>query len=137
MRWYLSHGAYPNAVGDVRVSPMLFAAREASLGVIQHLVAHGGKVVDSDLIAQAAIGHSWGQPNRMRVIEYLLKQGADIDGMALDHYQLTSNGGQTALNVAQISCDAKLAKFLISRGANRDIQPVNPDLIEEFPYVGD
>jgi hypothetical protein len=72
------------------------------------LVEHGGQVCGTDLIAQAAIGHSWRRKNRIEVIEWLLDLGASIDAMsastwksrqvfrdesAFDDFMLRNNGG--------------------------------------------
>ena len=152
MKWFLAHGASPNIKGGDRSTPMVYAAREASIKGIRLLVEHGGQVSGSDLIAQAAIGHSWGRPGRLEVIEYLLNIGADINTMAastwmpleeysssfdLNAYMTINAGGQTALNVAKISGDNTLAKFLLDRGADPTIQPVNREPIEEFEYRGE
>jgi ankyrin repeat protein len=151
VRWYLCHGADPNARSDCGSTPMTFAAREASLSTMKLLVEHGGQVCGTDLIAQAAIGHSWGRKNRIEVIEWLLDLGASIDAMsastwksrqdfrgesAFNDFMLRNLGGRTALNVANLSGDAPLAAFLIGKGANGEIQPVNQRLVEEFVYIG-
>lgn len=132
---------------------MTFAAREASLSTIKLLVeSGGGQVKGTDLIAQAAIGHTWGRPERMEVMEYLLDLGAPINtmsastwtdpstfiaGFTLEDFMLTNSGGQTAFNIAQISGDTVLAEFLLGRGANPDIEPINKKLVTEFRYTGD
>jgi len=58
-------------------------------------------------------------------------------GFDLEDYMTTHAGRQTALNVANISGDIALSKFLLSKGADPSIQPVHMDLIEEFPYRGE
>jgi hypothetical protein len=86
------------------------------------------------------------------VIEHLLGPGESIDTMSVstwrrpdyftneltvDQFMLMHAGGQTALNVAQISGDMALAEFLISKGADPNIQPVDNEFVEEFPYLGE
>lgn len=153
VQWYLSHGADPNAKGENGSTPMTFAAREASLSTLKLLVeSGGGQVKGTDLIAQAAVGHTWGRPERIQVMEYLLDLGAPIDtmsastwadpssfvaGFTLEQYMLVNAGGQTALNVAQISGDMVLAEFLLSKGANPAIEPLNKEPVEEFQYMGE
>jgi hypothetical protein len=39
---------------------MTIAAREAPLSILKLLVDHGGAIAGTDLIAQAALGDSWG-----------------------------------------------------------------------------
>jgi ankyrin repeat protein len=120
---------------------MHFAAREASLESIKLLISHGGKVENSDLIAQAAIGHSWGREGRYEMIDFLLGHGASINAMALKHsvnpYLNANSGSQTALNVAQISGDERLAKWLLERGVDPSIKPIDRNLIEGYPYLGE
>lgn len=120
---------------------MHFAAREASLESIKLLMSYGGKVEGSDLIAQAAIWHSWGREGRYEVIDFLLGHGASINAMALKHSvnsnRNVNNGGQTALNVAQISADLRFAKWLLERKADPSIKPIDRNLIEEYPYLGE
>jgi ankyrin repeat protein len=120
---------------------MHVAAREASLDSIKLLMRYGGKVEGSDLIAQAAIGHSWGRKDRYQVMELLLAHGASINALALKYTVSpdlkVNNGGQTALNVALISNDAALTRWLIERGADTNVVPIDGNLIEEYPYLGD
>jgi hypothetical protein len=92
---------------------MTFAARETSLSTMKLFVEYDGEVEGPDLVAQAAIGHSWGRLHRIEVIEYLLDLGAPIDtmsastwmepssfntGFTRDREMLMNSGGQTALN---------------------------------------
>lgn len=138
VQWFLQHGADPNKANSRGITPMRSAAREASIGSLRLLVERGGRIKQTDLVAQAAIGHSWGRRGRLEVIEYLLSLGALIDAMAIkDEGYSINNGGQTALNVASIAGDEELARWLLERGANADIAPINGDLIEEFPYRGE
>lgn len=153
VRWYLSHGADPNVQCNAGSTPMTFAAREASLSTMKLLVEHGGQVKGTDLVAQAAIGHAWGRPDRIKVIEYLLDLGCPIDVMSASTWKDPSSftqslglgmgmrhlggGGQTALNISQILGDSELTDFLIKRGANPDIEPLRKDLVEEFVYTGE
>jgi ankyrin repeat protein len=143
IKWHLSHGADPNISGEHGFTPMRFAAREASLASLKHLIRHGGIVEGSDLVAQAAIGHSWGRKDRLEVIDFLLTHGASINAMAQEHIATsdpkskTNDGGQTAFHVAKISGDVGLASWLLERGADLNIEPINGNLIEEFPYLGE
>jgi hypothetical protein len=55
----------------------------------------------------------------------------------MDQFMLSFASGQTALHVAQISRDTVLAEFLKSKGADRQIQPVNFELIKEYECLGE
>jgi ankyrin repeat protein len=120
---------------------MHFAAREAPLKSIKLLISHGGKVESSDLIAQAAIGHYWGREGRYEIIDFLLGHGASINAMALENsvnpYLNANNGGQTTLNIARISGDERFAEWLLERGADPSIKPIDRNLIEEYQYLGE
>ncbi|KAF2395887.1 hypothetical protein EJ06DRAFT_560353 [Trichodelitschia bisporula] len=155
VRWFLSQGVDPNVAGNSGDSAMVYAAREASLSSLVHLSIAGGRVEGTDLVAQAAIGHSWGRPGRFEVIEWLLERGAGIDVMAkeswkkpeeveetmestygpivltFDHF-LEADGGQTAFNVARIWGDRELEGFLLARGADPQIEAVRKEKILEF-----
>ena len=41
------------------------------------------------------------------------------------------------MNVAQISEDEKLAEWLLERGADSSIEPLDKNLIEEYLYLGE
>lgn len=98
---------------------MTIAAREAPLSILKLLVDHGGAIAGADLIAQATLGDSWGKPNRMEAIEYLLAGGANIDAT------LDEGGGQTAFYVAYLAGNAKLVEFLLDRGTDANILPTS------------
>jgi ankyrin repeat protein len=88
VRWYLSHGADPNAQCRKGSTTMTAAVIEAPLPIIKLLVEHGGQVKGTDLVAQALIGDSRGEPGRIQVIEYLLELGAPIGAISGSAWKL-------------------------------------------------
>jgi len=149
--WFLSHRADPNGTAGCNsgITPMVYAAREASLSVIKLLVEYGGKVKSSDLIAQAALGDSWGSFDRLEVIHYLLQKGALINALAastwypeskwreyneittLEAHMKKNQGGQTALHIAQISGHQAMVAFLMQNGADSSVKPLKTTRIIE------
>lgn len=113
------------------------------------LVERGGEVAGTDLIAQAALGDSWGKLDRIAITKYLLEQGASINAMAgstwkaqrhfgeqleqfgKDYYMLTYGGGQQALHIAQQSGNKKLVELLLANGADQSIKPLREEPILE------
>ena len=71
-KWFLDHGATPNARGRYDDTPLSFAVSEASIPTIQLLLDRGGDIQDGQLLHYAI----WRTTaDRLEVLQYLLNQG--------------------------------------------------------------
>lgn len=123
-RWFLAHGADPNAACDYGYTPLGIGCSYAPLHIIQLLIAHGGDVRQTDALHGAASG---GRPGRVEVLAYLLDCGAPIDAIDREHHKLgfhsfSAWGLGTALHCAAQKGHLDEAALLLERGANRDIK---------------
>lgn len=107
------------------------AAAFGSLGLLKLLISHGGVIASTDLVAQAALAYCNGDEDRMEVIEYLLDNGAPIDGYYMGHskkWNTASNslfltyGQQNALQFAISFGRKELVEMLVERGADRSAE---------------
>ncbi|KAL8927094.1 MAG: hypothetical protein Q9172_001516 [Xanthocarpia lactea] len=124
VRWFLSHGANPNAAVPSWPSPLETAASKASLEVIEMLVQNGGRVHPSNALPWAGKTRL---PDRRAVLAYLLDHGAPIDKIEFDHNQpIFRKFGMrpfgTALHHAAKRDNNQLVRFLLERGANRSLK---------------
>lgn len=79
---FLSYGADADAPGLRGFSPLDVAALHGSLETVKLLVDHGAKIgAGSAALHAAAKGDA---PDRIPVMEYLVNEGADINGLAAD-----------------------------------------------------
>jgi hypothetical protein len=127
VRWYLFKGGFPFP------SVMVEAARRAPLRILKILIEHGGKVEDSELVAEAAQGDWWGYPDRIDVINYLLDLGAPIErGIGCSwppnkpYFLLRGRtslfeGEKTAYQIARLTPNNELAELLSQRGAKANV----------------
>jgi hypothetical protein len=124
--WFLAHGANPNGACLFATTVTTIAARRAPLSVLKLLVEHGGTVINTDVIAQAAIGHDSGILGRLEVIEYLVEIGAPIDTYAYSKEDPPNRslvvGLETALQIATRGGKKDLVELLLSRGADKNIK---------------
>lgn len=79
VEWFFAHGANANGACLFTTTITTIVARHAPLSVLKVLVEHGGTVIDTGAIAQAAIGHNFGVLGRLEVIDYLVEVGAQIN----------------------------------------------------------
>ncbi|KAL9121843.1 MAG: hypothetical protein Q9187_001605 [Circinaria calcarea] len=129
IKWYLSHGADPNATCAMGRIPMESAAQHAPLAVIRLLISNGANVKSTDVIANAAIAHARGEPGRLEVAEYLLDQGAPVDAFAMQNYTgdrcgslISILGMENALHHAAKSGKSDMVELLLRKGADREIK---------------
>ncbi|KAL9111606.1 MAG: hypothetical protein Q9187_007899, partial [Circinaria calcarea] len=120
-RWFLAHGADPNAACDYGDTPFTIGCAHAPLHIIKLLVSHGGDVGRTGALHGAATA---GRPGRVDVLAYLLDCGAPIDAIDREdhksfHY-FSAMGLGTALHCAAQCGHKDEAAFLLERGADRD-----------------
>ncbi|KAL8656061.1 MAG: hypothetical protein Q9210_000499 [Variospora velana] len=82
--WFLSHGADPNASGPGKFAPLDVAALHASLETVKLLVDHGAKVGEAGSGGALHAAAQGDAPDRIAVMEFLVENGADINGIAAD-----------------------------------------------------
>ncbi|MEZ0224240.1 MAG: ankyrin repeat domain-containing protein [Alphaproteobacteria bacterium] len=112
---------YPEApakwVGGLFGTVLFFAAQEGKLDAVKFLMENGAKpgVAHNDglspLVAAAFHGHA-------EVVEYLVKQGADVD----ETDDRIGTGGYTALAWAAYHGHPETARCLLERGANSGLK---------------
>ncbi|KAI9700582.1 MAG: hypothetical protein M1820_006736 [Bogoriella megaspora] len=127
VRWCLSLGAIPDCAGPMGNTAMQRAASIWSLESLQLLTAHGGTILNTDLIAHAAFTYQSSDRDRLYIIDYLLEQGAPIDAYWMCHsltWKSNENGmflwdgEQNALHLAITRGKKELVQFLLKRGAD-------------------
>lgn len=79
---FLSHGANPNPSGPHGSSPLNVAALHGSLETVKLLLDHGANIGPTSAALHAAAQGD--APDRIPIMAYLVKQGADINGLAVD-----------------------------------------------------
>ncbi|KAF2439154.1 ankyrin [Karstenula rhodostoma CBS 690.94] len=134
----LARGASPNASSPSGHTVMQRAVAYAPLEITKLLVAHGGTIKGTNVLAHAACAHAQAKAtsgsqtphfeDRRETIHYLLDQGALIDA----HYSATMNdkqtgdgvlfGTMTALHFAIAGNQADLVQLLLERGARIDLR---------------
>ncbi|MBA3916128.1 MAG: ankyrin repeat domain-containing protein [Acidobacteriales bacterium] len=113
----IAQGADVNFRGKGGVSPIVVAARNGYLEIVQYLVEHGATIDQRDnvreksaLLAAAFKGHS-------DISAYLIEHGADVNAQAVN--------GWTPLHDAAFIGDFKTVKMLVDHGARLDIKNQN------------
>lgn len=123
VKWFLDHGADPNASVPGWPSPMNIAAMRGSLPIIKLLVLNGGRVNQG--VLQSAVKTSG--TGRAEVLEFLLSQGAPIDEVEYEWDEATfkkhwARAYGTALHHAAKRGNEEIVAFLIKKGARQDIK---------------
>lgn len=124
VRWFLAHGADPNAAVPSWPSPLEKAAWDASLEVIELLVEHGGRVYPGNALPSAG---KTSLPGRTDVLAYFMDRGAPINTVEFEHNPAIfkmhwSRGFGTALHHASRRGNDELVKFLLQKGAERSLK---------------
>jgi ankyrin repeat protein len=130
----LKNGADPNGTSQRDFTVLHYAAKHASLAIIQLLLEAGGNISPSSrsagVIAHAVEAHSE-TSDRKPIIQYFINSGADINGLYVqcngrDRSPLSLWQNQTALHVAVVRGHQPLVEFLLERGADKSIQTKTP-----------
>lgn len=109
------------------------AAMSGSIQTLETLIAHGGIIEGTDLVAHAASTDKI-QDGRKEMIQYLLDNGVPIDAYLMGHSERWNSGSnswylfdgrQNALHLAISNNNKELVELLLSRGANRNLEMYN------------
>jgi ankyrin repeat protein len=99
-------GANVNVIGKTNTTPLMCAATQGQLLIVEALVQHGARLNDGAipaLMKAAEGGHA-------DIVEFLLRSGADVNAT-------TTHGGVTAIEFAAEKGNAEVVKLLISARA--------------------
>ena len=121
-RWFLDHGADPNACGKPGSTILNVAAGNASIEIFDLLLAHGAKLEDSDALHSAA-GNRTKKPGRVEMMAHLLDLGMDINALfRREHPPGRRVGRGTPLQSATGPQEVDRIMFLLERGADREVK---------------
>lgn len=122
VRWFLSHGADPNAPAPrLARTPVMSAGVHAPLSIVQLFHAYGGSHLD---VLQSAAESP--EEGRLQVMEFLLDHGADIDAVKWKHHEESYRSFEalelgTALHYAAKNGYADRVQLLLASGADPDV----------------
>ncbi|OCK73027.1 ankyrin [Lepidopterella palustris CBS 459.81] len=120
--WHLEHGADPNLHSGTRNTPLVLAAYWGSVHVVKSLVSYGAKLEGTEAVIAAAASMNE-NPEPIKIMAYLLDSGVDIDRLqCVDEAEATTFFTGTALHQAVEKQDVERVRFLLQRGANRNIK---------------
>lgn len=131
-RWFLDHGANPNARCEVDCTPLSYAVRNASLSVIELMLSRGGDVQKGQLLQRAVSRDE----QLGDVISLLVDKGAPLnatmyeDGPTLQRFFPMSLG--TALHIATEQGKTDAIRILIRLGADTGVKDANGDTALEW-----
>ncbi|KAI1300887.1 hypothetical protein F5Y03DRAFT_221226 [Xylaria venustula] len=129
VRWFLAHGADPNAETSMGMTPFLKAVGHEPLSMVKLLHEAGGSI--DIAVPFACIPSAPTRPpaeDRLEVLRYLLDLGADPNAPKWAHNRKGAhtdfNWGST-LNAVLANGRADLAEELLRRGARTDSRSFN------------
>ena len=121
-RWFLSHGANPNAYGKPGSTILDVAAANSTPAIFELLMAHGARLEDSDALHSAA-GEREKRPGRVEMAAYLLDLRVDINALGRREYPHSRRIGRgTALHAAIATQEIERIKFLLKMGASMEVR---------------
>ncbi|KAI9742591.1 MAG: hypothetical protein M1818_003732 [Claussenomyces sp. TS43310] len=123
-RWFLDHGADPNAMCDWDLTPMSVAMRLAPLYTIKILFAHGGNIKRGQLLHHALLRDN---PNVIELVDLLLDIGAPINAIQYKDHSASFNelcpfALGTPLHYAAEVGRTEIVAHLLRRGADPSIK---------------
>lgn len=107
------------------------AASSGTLEVMKELVAHGGTIAGTDLVAHVAFGLRRLSKDRVEMLQFLLDHGASVNAYYMDHskaWRSSSNpvfvkyGQQNALHLAISEGNRDLVRALLAKGADKELE---------------
>ncbi|KAL8994486.1 MAG: hypothetical protein Q9169_005559 [Polycauliona sp. 2 TL-2023] len=121
VRWFLDHGADPNAPArEWQVTPLSWAVSDAPLSTIKLLFDHGGSAPRGQLVLHAAERKD---PASIAVLQYLVDRGAPTNEWLFEtlpeiHNWSAVNLGNTPLPRAASAGCIENVRFLLANGAD-------------------
>ena len=125
VRWFLGHGADPNAPAEMDdITCLSKAVYYAPLSIIDLLFEHGGSVARGNLIWSAAQRKD---DDALAVLQTLVDRGAATNEWLFEskpehHLWSVAQGGQTPLYMAAQAGLVENVKFLLKYGADPNKQ---------------
>ncbi|KAL8812793.1 MAG: hypothetical protein Q9200_000760 [Gallowayella weberi] len=137
LRWFLEHGADPNAPAEIRdVTPLSYAVQRASFDNIKLMFAYGGSTARGQLLNMAS-GRT--DPEYTPIMQYLFDNGdIDInktyneDRPELEGWSDLSN--QIPLHHAARSGNIEAVRWLLERGATPTKRAKCGNRLSDLPY---
>ncbi|KAH0831564.1 hypothetical protein AYO21_01768 [Fonsecaea monophora] len=121
VRWFLVHGANPNAFATkYRVTPLSRAVQYAPLKIVQLLLDFGGSATTGELV-WFACQRPAEDPDALTILELLYNRGAPVDNVLFadfDDLRDVSIFTGTPLWVSIGKGDVARVQFLLDRGAS-------------------
>ncbi|KAL8917000.1 MAG: hypothetical protein Q9208_008218 [Pyrenodesmia sp. 3 TL-2023] len=121
VRWFLAHGADPNApAGEWDVTPLSYAVNRAPLSMVKLLFEHGGSPANGQLVNYAADRKD---ADSIPVLQLLVDHGAPTNEWLFEnrpklHHWAAAGGAQTPLYQAAEAGLIENVKFLLRHGAD-------------------
>ncbi|KAK1061028.1 hypothetical protein LTR74_011369 [Friedmanniomyces endolithicus] len=131
-RWFLCHGADPNAGCGLDKTPLSAAVQYGPLEVIELLFNHGGTIECGQLLHFAVWRHL---SDRLDIVKYIIRKGASVNMLMYQnrpdcYIQREAFGLGTPLHAAATEGDLEVVRLLLDEGAEISIQ----DSLGTFPY---
>ena len=129
VRWFLAHGANPNATaGEWDVTPLSCAVAQAPLGIVKLLFDYGGSTANGQLMNFACDRTDL---ECVPILQYLVDHGAPLnntlweDRPELVHW--ANVGASTPLHSAAAAGNIDSVRFLLEHGADRTKRSVRAE----------
>lgn len=121
VRWFLDHGADPNAYAKLyMLTPLSRAVQFAPMSIIQLLLDHGGDATKGELVCFAC-RRDIKDPNNLPLLNLLYERGAPIDIALFESFpnllDVTMFHG-TPLWSSCARGNIEVVRFLLEHGAN-------------------
>lgn len=107
------------------------AASTGSLKVIKELIAHGGTIAGTDLVAHLAFGLRQLTKARLEILHFLVDHEVPVDAYYMSQSKawrspinpmFVKYGQQNALHLAICEGNRDLVKALLALGANKELE---------------
>ena len=119
-RWFLSHGADPNACSKPGSTLLDVVAANSTPTVFDLFIDHGARLEDSDALISSA-GERENRPGRVEMMAHLLDMGMDISAIGRRDYPPSRRMGRgTPLHAAVGARAIDRIEFLLERGTDME-----------------